>query len=236
MREAGTRWLLVDVRSNDGGNSSMADILVFFLHGKRALLDVRSARSEVRKLSPLLLEPREGIDLAAISAREAVELRDTDYDFGRDYSGSEHVGRVEAVAAFERDVRRMPTFAEAYFSQAPPELPELERVVVLCSPFTFSSGYTLMHRLYRTGALIVGTASAQQGNCFGDIVEIRLQHSRLSATVSHKQFLYFPDDPELGEVLPPHFPLDYQTLAAFGFDPHAEILLALDVLESKAGG
>jgi len=104
-----------------------------------------------------------------------------------------------------------------------------KNLVVLCSPRTFSSGYTLMYYLYRIGAKIVGTPSAQAGNCFGETFSFELRHSGLTGTISQKQFIYFHDDPEMGRVLRPHYPMTYEKLKFYGFDVNAEILLALDI-------
>ena len=41
----------------------------------------------------------------------------------------------------------------------------------------------------------------------------------------------FPDDPKLGRCLLPEHPLSFETLAAYDFDPNAEVLLALEVLQ-----
>ena len=101
-------------------------------------------------------------------------------------------------------------------------------VMVLISPKTFSSGYTLMYYLFRAGAKIVGTPSAQAGNCFGEPLSFELQHSGLSGSISHKQFVEFHDHPEMGRVLRPQIPMTYDKLKSYAFDPHAEILLALD--------
>jgi len=40
----------------------------------------------------------------------------------------------------------------------------------------------------------------------------------------------FPDDSELAHVLPLHYSLTYEKLAAYDFDPTAEYLYALDLL------
>jgi hypothetical protein len=40
----------------------------------------------------------------------------------------------------------------------------------------------------------------------------------------------FPNDPEMGCVLPMHYLLTYERLASYGFDPNAEFLYALELL------
>lgn len=141
---------------------------------------------------------------------------------------------AELRAEFEREVDEMPTFAAEYRSgqferhYLPPN------VMVLTSPQTFSSGYTLMYYLYRAGATVVGTPSAQAGNCFGETVGFELKHSRLTGTISQKQYVYFHDDPEMGRVLRPHHTITYEELRSYAFDLNAEILLALDLCRQRA--
>jgi hypothetical protein len=58
-----------------------------------------------------------------------------------------------------------------------------------------------------------------------------LRHSAIQVGVSRKQNITFPDDPELGRCLLARHPLTFAKLAAYGFDPNAEVLLALEVLQ-----
>jgi hypothetical protein len=80
------------------------------------------------------------------------------------------------------------------------------------------------------GAKVVGTPSAQPGNSFGDVLQFQLKNTGLTVFVSYKQIVAFPDDPEGGRCLKPQYPLTLEKLAAYGFDPNAEVLLALEVL------
>jgi hypothetical protein len=106
-------------------------------------------------------------------------------------------------------------------------------VIVLSSPTTFSSGFNVLTGLRSMGAVVVGTPSAQPANNFGDMLVFELQHSAIQVGVSHKQNITFPDDPELGRCLLPEHPLTFAKLAAYDFDPNAEVLLALEVLQRR---
>lgn len=80
------------------------------------------------------------------------------------------------------------------------------------------------------GARVVGTPSAQPGNNFGDVLQFQLKNTGLEAFVSHKRNITFPDDPEKGRCLQPHYPITLEKFAIYDFDPNAEILLALEIL------
>jgi len=228
MRQAGTKTLLVDLRYNGGGNSEMYNFLLYFLYGRDVLLRAKLYRTEVRRYSRYD-SPEE---LEGANRGRAVPLTTTDYDFSADWYGRSQRDPSVAdslKAEFEQEMDRMPTFAAEYRSGKYEAYYPPANVMVLCSPATFSSGYTLMYYLYRAGAKIVGTPSAQAGNCFGETTDFELQHSRLSGTISHKQFIFFHDDPEMGRVLRPDYQLTYDKLKSYDFDMNAEILFALDM-------
>jgi hypothetical protein len=233
MKDAGTRTLLVDVRRNDGGNSAMSAILLYFLYGREVLLRAQFHRTEVRRYSEDYFATHAVEPFERANREQAVPLRRTDYDFSADWYGrlQEDPGAVpQLTAEYEQEVDQMPTFAAEYRSGEYERYYLPEHVMVLSSPRTFSSGYTLMYYLYRAGATIVGTPSAQAGNCFGETLTFELERSGLTGTVSQKRVDYFHNDPEAGRVLRPHHPLTYEALKRYDFDLNAEILLALDIV------
>lgn len=87
-----------------------------------------------------------------------------------------------------------------------------------------------MYYLYRAGAKIVGTSSSQAGNCYGDVLNFELNNSGLSFIVSHKQFIYFPENKDIGKILTPHYQITYDKIKSYNFDTNAEILYALEIL------
>ena len=232
MRQAGTKTLLVDLRYNDGGNSEMYNFLLYFLYGRDVLLRAKLQDTEVRRYSKYDFETQSTEAFERVNRGRVVPLTTTDYDFSGDwYSRSQ--GNPSAIdslkAEFQQEMDQMPTFAAEYRSGKYEAYYRPANVMVLCSPVTFSSGYTLMYYLYRAGAKIVGTPSAQAGNCFGETTSFKLQHSQLTGTISHKYFIFFHDDPEMGRVLRPHYPMTYDKLKFYDFDLNSEILLALDM-------
>jgi hypothetical protein len=235
MREAGTRTLLVDLRYNDGGNSTMYNILLYFLYGREVLWRAKLQLTEIERYSEYYFQKNSPEDFERINRGRAVPLARTDYDFSGDWY--DRIRRDPSAAdqiktEFNlRELDKMPTFAAEYRSGKYEGYYLPANVMVLISPQTFSSGYTLMYYLFLAGAKIVGTPSAQAGNCFGEPLSFELQRSGLTGTISHKQFVNFHDDPEMGRVLRPHFPMTYEKLRSYDFDPNAEILLALEMCQ-----
>ena len=138
----------------------------------------------------------------------------------------------EITTNFNNWANRTPTFGQVFQSLDTKPLYYPEKVVVLCSPVTYSSGYGLMYSQYRAGALLIGTASTQASNSFGDIAKFELQYSGITGTVSHDYIVHFPDDPEKGKMLRPQYEMAYEKLKSYMFDPNAEILFALELLEN----
>ena len=58
----------------------------------------------------------------------------------------------------------------------------------------------------------------------------RMEHTWIEGSVSGSYFNKFPNDPELGRILPVDYPLTYETLASYDFDPNAEYIYALEHL------
>jgi hypothetical protein len=237
MKAAGSEALIVDLRDNTGGVSRMADILIYFLFGKDALLNVKAASyakggSEVRRYSSLYLKSSSST-LEEINEGRAVPLMVGDYDLLFDFT--DNVERFQellpqAPAYLEDWAREMPTFYAEYASGTYAGYHPLDKVVVLVTPKTYSSGFTMLRYLHVAGATLVGTPSGQAANTCGNGLFWQLNHTGIEGMVSAACYVEFPNDLEMGRVLPVHYPLTYEKLASYGFDPNAEYLYALELL------
>ena len=244
MKEARTETLIVDLRHNDGGHSLMADILIYFLYGRKDLTTVMTYSAaagggEIRRYSHLYFEGCSNESIEDYNVGRAVPLIEGDYCFDYDFTDDEekmaHLFQESETPALVDDwVNRSPTFYTEFQSGAYGGYYRPERILVLVTPRTFSSGFTLARHLYLAGATLVGTPSAQASNCFGECIPWKLEHTWIEGWVSISYFNEFPNDPEAGRVLPVHYPLTYEKLASYGFDPNAEYLYALElVLEQE---
>jgi hypothetical protein len=237
MKAAGSETLIVDLRDNEGGNSAMSEILIYFLFGKDTLPSVMAASfaeggSMVKSCSSLYLDST-GITLEQINQGRAVPLRVGDYDFSLDFT--DDVEGFQALlphvpAMIEQHAREMPTFYAEYAAGTHAGYHTPDKVLVLVTPRTFSAGATMMRYLYLAGATLVGTPSGQAANCFGNQMSWHLKHTGIRGGVSTAYYVDFPNDPEMGRVLPVHYLLTYERLASYDFDPNAEFLYALELL------
>ncbi len=224
MKKAGTGAIIVDLRHNIGGDALMADILMYFLHGKSATLDTRW--DNVTRLSSIYLGARKSVTLEDLNKERDVPWMEGDYDFSEDYSDD----ILGDTSALEEGLRHTSTFYQEWQSGEFEGYYCPEKVIVLTRPNIFSAGFGIAVRFYRTDAVLVGTPSGQAPNSGGNAVKWRLDNTGLTGRVSQSYALNFPDESELSRVLPVHYPLTYELLARYNFDPHAEVLYALDLL------
>jgi hypothetical protein len=233
MKKAGTKALIIDIRKNGGGNSVMSDMLIYFLYGKESWKSLEDGFS-IKKYSDYYFKQYQEDTIEKINKDRDLPLTKDDYDFESERKYRREKGEErEDLKEFEEFIKLMPTFDSEYQSLKYNGYYSPEKVIVLCSPATYSSGFSMTLNHYRLGAMIVGTPSAQAGNSFGDMLGFHLNNSDIYVTVSYKYGESFPDDPEKGRVLHPQYELTYQKLQSFGFDPNAEVLYALELLSEK---
>jgi CubicO group peptidase (beta-lactamase class C family) len=242
MEQAGTDTLIIDLRDNRGGHSVMGDILTYFLYGKVALWSAAVHADSigggmVRKYSNLFWEQTQSwTSLERVNEGRALPLQADDYDFAG-FSGDREWSTprtVEAIARIERAWwASSPTFWEEYESGEYRGYYCPRNVVVLTDSETFSSGFTMARYLFLAGATSVGTHSGQAANSFGNGQLWHLDHTGIEGTVSTTYSVMFPDDSALARVLPVHYPLTYEKLASYDFDPNAEYLYALELLAER---
>jgi len=228
IKKNDTKNLIVDLRDNTGGNSMMKEILNYFLFGKDGLLSMNQGY-QIIKYSDLYFQIYSTDSLSLINKQREILLTKEDYDFSIEKSYRENNVDIEQVDEF---LRRSSTFWNVYNSgQYNKPTIRLENIIVLCNPYTTSSGFNLLTALTDKGAKVVGTASAQPGNNFGDVLFFQLNNSEIKGYVSFKQNVTFPDDPVIGKCLIPDYPLTYLKFKSLGFDPDAEIIFALELLK-----
>jgi len=223
MKIAGTQTLLIDIRKNGGGNSIMSLILIYYLYG-HDVMESLNPGFQIRKFSNLYFHQYKTDYSKIIINGEGLALTKNDYDFIKEKSAFDK--KVE----LKHYVKLIPTFEQEFNSAKYDGYYLPENIIVLCSPHTYSAGYTMMIWAYRLGATIIGIPSAQAGNSFGDLLYYKLSNTGIAGTISHKKFVHFPHNPELGKIFEPHYTLAYGKLASYNFDPNAEILYALELL------
>jgi len=233
MKKNQSENLIIDLRRNQGGNAFISTIFLYFLYGKEALVSFSDKKSIfIRKFSPLFWKQYPAWDLDDINQHQPIELIGNDYDFSNYPEPDEKLSREESVRIIEEEASTAITFWQEYQSEAYSGYYRPKNILILCSPFTNSSGYAFMYDHWATGAKVVGIPSSQAGNACGAWVGFKLKYSRLSGGVAHLYATHFRDNPEMGRTFRPDYEITYNDLKSFNFDPNAEILYAMGLIDS----
>lgn len=240
MKEAGTEALIVDLSRNPGGNSLMADILTYFLYGTQKLARIVTEERSVKKYSPYFFEAFPGRSLDAVNRQNAqvqsYPLTENDYDFAEDrFKELFLAGKIDVATGMALKYADTPTFLAELQSGAYAGYYTPKKVIVTTSHATFSSGFTMLRYLYKSGATVVGSTSGQSGNGFGNGTPATLKNTGIRLMISKNAYVVFPEEPNKRKQIKPHHELTYEKLKSYGFDPQAEILYALELLKTKDG-
>lgn len=229
LKKNKTKNLIIDLRENTGGNSFMKDMLVYMLFGKDGLIKTNGGY-QIIKYSDLYFQNFANDSLSLINSKQQISLTKDDYNFNNEQAYRNQEFDYNEI---EESFRKSPTFWKIYAGhQYDQPSVDLRNIIVLSSPFTTSSGFNLLTSLCDNGAKLVGTASAQPGNNFGDLLFFVLGNSGIKGYVPFKQNVTFADDPVKGKCLMPDFPLTYRIFKSFNFDPESEILYTLQIIKS----
>jgi hypothetical protein len=229
MKRSGTQNLIVDLRRNTGGNDLMANILLYFLFGREAMASCGQGY-QIIKYSDLYFQVYTDDSLPRINSGRAQPLEIGDYDFAEENAFANGRDPAASLKAAEEYVSFAPTFSKVYGQGTYEKYYRPSRIVVLCSAWTYSSGFTMLAALQQFGAAVVGTTPAYVGNTFTDSLLFRLKNTQLVGAVSFKKNITFPEDPDTERSLKPDVVLTYEKWASLDFDPDAEVLLALAFL------
>jgi hypothetical protein len=237
IKEAGTEALIIDLSQNPGGNSLMADILTYFLYGIEKLAQIVTEERSVTKYSPYFFEALPGQSIDDINRQnvqvQSYLLTENDYDFseGR-FKELFLAGKIDVTTGMALKYADTPTFLAELKSGAYAGYYTPKKVIVTTSHETYSSGFTMLRYLYKSGATVVGSTSAQSGNGFGNGSMFTLKNTGLKMIISKNAYVVFPEAPNKRKQIIPHHKLTYEKIKSYGFDPQSVVLYALELLPS----
>jgi hypothetical protein len=240
MKRKNTQAFVIDIRKNGGGNWMMAPILVYFLYGKDVLTEIpkqiaRSGGGSGTRYSELYFASHPKVTLETINEGRDIPLVLGDIDFSRVFEDAKEDARNSTPTENPERVktyRQASTFYTEYETGVYSGYYRPRHVFVLMTPMTSSSGLDMAMYLYRCGAKLVGTPSAQSPNSWGNLLEWRLTNSGITGEVASSFDIAFGDDPGKGQVLPVDFPLTWEKLASYGFDHNACFVFAIEILKA----
>ncbi len=224
MKERGSEHLIVDLRGNGGGWSSLIAPFLHFVYGDR-YFEYDYPSEFVTRISPSYLALN-GTTLAEFNVKRSAQFQLGDYLFLKERSlasqmdRAAYAGELEAYGCGLADVFRSLSGRALHSPQ----------VVVLVDPATFSAAYQFMYRMWHLGAKLVGVPSSQAGHAFTDVTPYQLPHSGLEGSVARSAQIFFPEDESQGRALLPDFPMAWQHFAGYGFDEQSEVRYAVDLI------
>jgi len=238
MKEAGTEALIIDLSRNPGGNSLMADILTYFLYGTQRLGQIVTAERSVKKYSPYYFAAFPDRSVDDINRQNAPVqsylLTDNDYDFAEDrFKELFLAGKLDLATGMALKYADTPTFLAEIKSGAYSGYYTPKNVIVTTSHDTYSSGFTMLRYLFKSGATVVGSTSAQSGNGFGNGTPVTLKNTGIRLMISKDAYVVFPEEPNKRKQIKPHHELTYEKLKSCRFDSNGVILYALELLKTK---
>ena len=235
MKHAETTLLIVDLRKNTGGNDLLTEMLLYFLFGQETMTTY-DAGFQISRYSDLYFQVYANESLSDINRKRRVPLEIGDYDFSQERAREKEIDPAVSMEEYKESLKKSATFYKVFSQGIYANHYRPQKLAVLSSAWTYSSGFTMLAALQGLGATVVGTPSAHAGNNFGDSLLFQLTNTQLRGAVSFKQNVTFPDDPVKGHCLRPDIMLTHEKWAALGYDPNAEVLLAIEPSEQRAQG
>jgi hypothetical protein len=135
--------------------------------------------------------------------------------------------RQKATLELDQFYAKIPSFYQEYKTAKYSKYYRPKNIYVLCSPDTYSSGFTMMKMLNEFGALLVGTPSSQNENGPGWVLNYKLTNIGLEGWVACKFYASFSSRNKNGVYQLDH-QLTYDELKEYHFDPNSEILFVLE--------
>lgn len=148
------------------------------------------------------------------------------YNFREDFFHFGYPPAQMLLAGIKQKIGRSPLLKEEFESGEYSGYYRPKNILVLVSPYTFSSGYTMMRKLKLAGAVLVGSPSAQAHSkaSFGNGSYFKLKNSGIPIYISRECY-------NTSHIFQPDYTLTYEKLASFRFDMNAEILFALEIVK-----
>jgi hypothetical protein len=226
MRDKKGAYLVIDLRQDGGGWSSLGLPLYLLRYGNR-YLDYAFPETWVDVASPQLLH-QNGWTVSDLRTAWGDDVEVGDYR--RSVAGTPRAGRTDDEYA--KELEKFGCGLADWYRRLGGRPLDEPAVIVLVDTGTFSAAFAMAYDLWRLGALILGVAPAQAGNAFTNVVPLELPHSHLRGSIARSVQIYFPGDTVRGRTLRPDFPMTWDTYAHYGFDAESEVRYALDLIAS----
>ena len=212
MKAAGSPRLIIDLRGNGGGWTSIMYAAFYELFGQR-FFDTDISFHYATKLSEMYLK-KNGITLEQFNER-----RGTNLSLG-DFSVERKIENFDEFRCADMSILKALNGQPIY---TPKE------IYVITDEHTFSAAFHITYMMWRMGAKVEGVPSSQAPNTFMEVTPVNLPNSGLECSVSNSLQRCFPDNDPKAKVFTPDIQLTYDDYRKYNFSKDAELLYLIDM-------
>jgi hypothetical protein len=224
MKRKGTPNLIIDLRDDGGGSTPVIVPFFYRLYGD-AYFGRPNDAEFVSVKSPLYLEKYHSSVEEERKKNPAFEIGDYEFESGNEPGTAEEKRNKKFAEWNEKGIPWAHPLEELHGKP----LYRPAKVIVLCSPGTFSAAFQATFALHQMGATVVGVPSAQSPNAFMEGTPFVLPEGGIQGMISNGMQMYMPKDPR-ANVFHPDFETTYATDAKYDAGPDASLRYALDLL------
>lgn len=237
-----SEYLIIDLRYNSGGSTPLVPPLLYVLYGNQ-YLNFDFEAEWIRRISPLYLQQ---IGMTSIEEYSRTYrdgkiseeyLFQTFGNYGKDIFGS-YSGDMTLEQKNEK-IKNGYSGLDGYsgfgaeYVKKTKSLNDID-IIVLTSPNTFSAAYHFTYFLKKLGrTTLVGVAPRQAGNAYMEATRITLPKTQLQGAISNAKQVLFDENSESAKILRPDHEMTWNDFEKYGFDVNAEVLKAIELIESK---
>lgn len=229
MKKNKSRYLILDLRKNNGGMTPIVEPLLYILFGNNYLnFDFKAEM--IRKISPLYLQKTGFANIADFNKAYNCNFKTGDYIFY-------NFGNLDASITLEQRKKNVENGYNGFGAEYIQKTEHLTNVqiFVLTSPQTFSAAYHFSYFLKKLGRTkLIGVAPRQAGNAFMETTNITLPNTNITGSISNSKQILFKNNSELGRLLKPDYEMNWEDFKNHEFDKNSEILKALEVIEYES--
>lgn len=224
MKRKNTPNLIIDLRDNGGGSTPVIVPFFYRMYGD-AYFGRPNDAEFVQVKSQLYLEKYHSTVKEERKKDPSFEVGDYEFTSG-DEPGTAEEKRNKKFEEWNQ--RRIPWARPLEELHGKPVY-RPAKVIVLCSPGTFSAAFQAMFALHQMGAIVIGVPSAQSPNAFMEGTPFVLPESGIQGLISNGTQMYLPKDPR-ANVFHPDFETTYSIISKYDGGPDATLRYALDLL------
>jgi hypothetical protein len=225
MHQHQSKYLVIDLRKNDGGWSAMGIPLLYMLYGDK-YFEYNSDALFATRLSPLLLANKGYHNIEEYNQKNSTAYRQGDFDVQYLFRDTSSVAdkknkfTLDSIDLYRPLLNNKPVYTP--------------KVIVLSEPGTFSAAFQFMYLLKEIGnVIILGVPSSQNGNTYIGVTNFILPASGVKGSISNAIQIYFPAKDFTPATLQPDYPMNYSDYKKYGFDCNAALLKCLELVGRK---